>query len=111
MLGLLTEQLIGWLIDVMMAWLTACFLLSADRTRRQENAPTDASGVIGSIYDRMNEDLDDVVKLEINYVGGVIHRWGVFVVPVFCGRFVNCILLLHGVSTLVPSSLPPRCRC
>ena len=23
----------------------------------------------------MNEDLDDVVKLEINYVGGVIHRW------------------------------------
>ena len=59
-------------------------LLSAQRTRRQENAPTDASGVIGSIYDRMNEDLDDVVKLEINYVGGVIHRWGVGVGVLLC---------------------------
>lgn len=33
------------------------------------------SGLIGAIYDRMNEDLDDVLKLEINYVGGVIHRY------------------------------------
>lgn len=42
---------------------------------RQESAPTDVSGLIMSIYDRMNEDLDDVLKLEINYVGGVIHRY------------------------------------
>lgn len=42
---------------------------------RQESAPTDVSGVIGAIYDRMNEDLDDVLRLEINYVGGVIHRY------------------------------------
>lgn len=43
---------------------------------RQESAPTDVSGLINNIYDRMNEDLDDVLKLEINYVGGVIHRYG-----------------------------------
>lgn len=42
---------------------------------RQESAPTDVSGLIGAIYDRINEDLDDVLKLEINYVGGVIHRY------------------------------------
>ncbi len=45
---------------------------------RQESAPTDVSGLINSIYARMNEDLDDVLKLEINYVGGVIHRYGDF---------------------------------
>lgn len=46
---------------------------------RQESAPTDVSGLIGAIYDRMNEDLDDVLKLEINYVGGVIHRCAIAV--------------------------------
>lgn len=51
---------------------------------RQESAPTDVSGLINNIYDRMNEDLDDVLKLEINYVGGVIHRYDtcMYILPV-----------------------------
>eukprot|EP00903_Cladosiphon_okamuranus_P014492 g13443.t1 len=51
-----------------------CHVLQGTTTYKQESAPTDVSGLIMSIYDRMNEDLDDVLKLEINYVGGVIHR-------------------------------------
>lgn len=42
---------------------------------RQEDAPTDVSGLFFEIYNRINEDLDDVLKLDINYVGGVIHRY------------------------------------
>lgn len=49
---------------------TECFML----LRRQEVAPTDIMGLFSIIYDRINEDLDDVVKVEINYVGNVIHR-------------------------------------
>lgn len=41
---------------------------------RQHNAPTDIMGLFSAIYDRVNEDLDDVVQVEINYVGDVIHR-------------------------------------
>ncbi|CAM9907508.1 unnamed protein product [Pylaiella littoralis] len=52
----------------------SCNILQGTTTYKQESAPTDVSGLIGAIYDRMNEDLDDVLKLEINYVGGVIHR-------------------------------------
>lgn len=34
------------------------------------------SSLIGLINNRMNEnDLDDVLKLEINYAGHVIHRY------------------------------------
>eukprot|EP00752_Nemacystus_decipiens_P007817 g6982.t1 len=51
-----------------------CHVLQGMTTYKQESAPTDVSGLINNIYDRMNEDLDDVLKLEINYVGGVIHR-------------------------------------
>lgn len=42
--------------------------------RRQENAPTDITALFNSIYDRINEDLDGVVAVQITYVGDVIHR-------------------------------------
>ena len=42
--------------------------------RRQEDAPTDITGLFNSIYDRINENLDDVVSVQITYVGDVIHR-------------------------------------
>ncbi|CBJ26995.1 conserved unknown protein [Ectocarpus siliculosus] len=51
-----------------------CQILKTTTNYKQEDAPTDVSGLIGEIYDRVNEDLDDVLKLDINYVGGVIHR-------------------------------------
>lgn len=31
-------------------------------------------GLFSAIYERVNDNLDDVVKVEINYVGDVIHR-------------------------------------
>lgn len=63
---------------------------------RQESAPTDVSGLIGAIYDRMNEDLDDVLKLEINYVGGVIHRY-----------VRRLHLVVRALQRLLPSIDPP----
>lgn len=32
-------------------------------------------GLFSAIYERVNDNLDDVLKVEINYVGDVIHRW------------------------------------
>lgn len=50
-------------------------VIRAHGTCRQHNAPTDIMGLFSAIYDRVNEDLEDVVQVEINYVGDVIHRF------------------------------------
>lgn len=50
-------------------------------------------GLFSAIYDRVNEDLDDVVQVEINYVGDVIHRFVACLKPyLFSVEVRACVL-------------------